>query len=174
MVFMIKKCFFLTTYFITFLTLYFKCTLLLALTPPDAGLNIGMSYSEVVKLKGPAAEKSELESKREDIWRYGEITLRFKGGKLVTWSPMSYDLSFREPLLPLESSNVGENSSVNDSGLQDIQPAEIETKPSNERISGLINEIMNELPNEDGSQPSSGAAGPGAHIAPHVSAIKKE
>ena len=50
-------------------------------------LKMGMGYKDVLELWGAPEKKQELETKRQDIWLYGESKIFFTAGKVVGWFP---------------------------------------------------------------------------------------
>jgi hypothetical protein len=63
---------------------------------PVPELRIGMSYSEVAALLGPADEKVERETKREELWRYSHTDALFRNGRVVSWHRVGREADIAE------------------------------------------------------------------------------
>ena len=54
---------------------------------PD--LNENMAAKDVIRLWGAPIERIERETKREEVWLYGESSVTFRSGKIVAWADAS-------------------------------------------------------------------------------------
>lgn len=57
----------------------------------DYLLKQNMLQQEVLQRLGAPHEKSEFESKREEIWRYGDLEVYFRSGLVTRWRQKSTD-----------------------------------------------------------------------------------
>lgn len=99
-----------------------------------------MSYRSVLTLAGPAAEKREMESRREQLWFYPDGTcLKFREGRLVS-APGLESLTEKAP--PVKSSPF-----VN----QPVRPKPLKPVKSDRsgRVAGLLRDIMKTIPSSD-------------------------
>ncbi len=98
-------------------------------------LQAGMAFHEVVYLWGSPAEKSERETKREDLWRYPQGEVLFREGVVVSWKAQMLSTELLE------------------AKMRPVTPPKRNSLES-EQFDELLNEIMRELPDEP--------AGPGS------------
>ena len=98
------------------LIIFFLSLFLCAGTPqaevPRPKLELHMGYADVLTRWGPPVEKREFESKREDLWLYGEEKVIFRNGKVIAWSDAPSSPSKRmaaqaEKKLRLDKSSKG-------------------------------------------------------------------
>ena len=130
------------------ITMFF---LMVVSTPASADLVQlwqGMSVAQVLKLKGPALEKSEFESKREELWIYPEEILGFREGVLVTWLNNHHDMFARISEAQEVARRTVESAPVT------VKSEVHKSKRKPERVQSLIQEILNDVPSEDSSGPA--------------------
>jgi len=104
-----------------------------------AELQEGMSYSDVIKLWGPAVLKIQYETKRRDAWQYGVAKVIFQEGKVVDWQ--AGEKVQGEKNLPAE------NLSILTESVEEQSQAR-----------ALLDEILREVPSEAEAPAKSGTA----------------
>ena len=105
--------------FIALLLLPFLLTLvsnLSAEVQPDSPkyleLALNMSHADVIRLWGSPSEKQEFESRRKEIWVFGDSSVVFLNGRVTSWSSgnaMALEPKYFEAPLPARTAD-GSNS----------------------------------------------------------------
>lgn len=129
-------------------------------------LTANMNYRDVLSVRGPAAEKHEMESKREQLWIYPDGTrLRFREGRLISG-----------PGLEASAHSLPGASPVSAAAAKSLQlPSVITAQPASprhsSRVAGLLRDIMKTIPSTDeAAAPSPGTPGrqPQMRTPPHA------
>lgn len=122
------------------------CTALLTLPAfaelTQARLKAGMSFNEVIAVKGAPLEKDEHETSRVAIWRYKDESVRFYDGKLEIASPIV--------AVPVVAQPKSEKAVV-------AAPSKGVSSKKRDKISQkVVDEIFDALPNDTSpAQPAS-------------------
>ena len=100
---------------------------------------MGMSYAHVTQLWGAPQEKIVMEAKREDLWVYKKVKLKFKNGKLFTVK----DIKTAKNTQPTSKVEV----------KADVPKVELKEEPkdtdvSSETVEDILSEIMKGGDNE--------------------------
>lgn len=113
-----------------------------ALAAPTFSLH--MSYRDVLSAAGPAAEKRDMESRREQLWLYPDGSrLLFKEGRLIsgpgvgTGNKPELEVSQRRPVF---KPALGEGAVIS------LPPAQPQRAA---RVAGLLRDIMKTIPSSD-------------------------
>lgn len=120
---------------------------------PDFGLVKGIEHREVMTLKGEPTEKIEMESRREELWRYPGVDLIFHEGKLRDWKVKGQagDRTAQQSVHARQAPTPGQRAA----------PSLLETqRPDARRANALLGDILRELPAEGRSEGSSSSNQP--------------
>ncbi len=117
----------------------------------------GMSQAQVLKLKGPALERIEYETKRQEKWLYPEEELGFREGRLFTWWNAHVDMFAHLSQPPRELYATKPAKAELQPSFNEKKQSKQSNKP--ERIQNLLQEVFRDLPSD--APTSSVPAGPG-------------
>jgi hypothetical protein len=84
-------------------------------------ISVGMSPSDVIKLRGAPLEKDEHETSRKIIWKYKDGVVVFLNGKVVNTKSKSYKKTYNnQPIVKKSRAKKGTGEELSQKEVDDI------------------------------------------------------